>query len=169
MSTPTPIPTYTGNPNSHPPTTFPTSMTGTCLCTSIRVTIHDDELFTRPRGHLCHCANCRKVAGSYVASNLAIEKEKVVVEDKGGMLKVFKDFETGSGKCVERWFCGGCGNPIMSVAEMLPGMVILKMGIFPRIPEPECESFALHRHEWQGRHGDMTQYELTRGGKKFEE
>jgi hypothetical protein len=44
-------------------------------------------------------------------------------------------------------------------------MVILKMGIFPRIPEPECESFALHRHAWQGKHGDMTQFEILRGGK----
>jgi hypothetical protein len=56
-------------------------------------------------------------------------------------------------------------SPIMSVAEIYPTMVILKMGIFPRIPEPECESFALHRHAWQGKHGDMTQFEILRGGK----
>ncbi|KAJ4312422.1 hypothetical protein N0V94_007442 [Neodidymelliopsis sp. IMI 364377] len=80
-------PTYTGDPNSHAPTSFPTSLTSTCLCKSIRVTITDSELFTRPRGHLCHCANCRKVAGSYVSSNLAIEKEKVEVLDPKGVMK----------------------------------------------------------------------------------
>ena len=57
----------------------------------------------------------------------------------------------------------------MSIAEIYPNTVILKMGMFPWIPDPECESFALHRHSWQGKHGDMTQFEITRGGKKLGE
>jgi hypothetical protein len=57
----------------------------------------------------------------------------------------------------------------MSIAEIYPDMVIVKMGMFPRIPTPECESFAAHRHEWQGRHGDMVQFEIMRGGKKLGE
>ncbi|UPX11913.1 uncharacterized protein EKO05_0002497 [Ascochyta rabiei] len=157
--------TLTGNPNAHDISEFSTSLTSTCLCKAIRVTITDDELFTRPRGHLCHCANCRKVAGSYVSSNLAIEKEKVTVEDPQGAMKRYEDWDTGSGKKVERCFCGTCGNPIMSIAEILPTTVIVKMGMFPRIPKPECESFALHRHSWQGKHDGVTQYEIGRGGK----
>ncbi|KAG9200043.1 hypothetical protein G6514_007639 [Epicoccum nigrum] len=137
----------TGDPNSHDVSEFSSSLSATCLCRSIRVTIADDELFTRPRGHLCHCANCRKVAGSYVSANLAIEKEKVKVEDEKGTMK----------------------NPIMSIAEIFPTMVIVKMGMFPRIPQPECESFALHRHPWQGKHPDLVQYEIVRGGKKLGE
>ncbi|KAF2124441.1 hypothetical protein P153DRAFT_426471 [Dothidotthia symphoricarpi CBS 119687] len=160
---------YTGDPKSHDPAAFSTGMSTTCLCGSIRVTITDSELFTRKRGHLCHCANCRKVAGSYVASNLAIEKEKVEVEDPKAVLRRYADYATASGKCVTRCFCGVCGNPIMSLAEILPDMIILKMGIFPRIPQPECESFAAHRQEWQGTHGDMVQFEITRGGKKLGE
>jgi hypothetical protein len=102
--------TLTGNPNSHDPSSFAESLSATCLCGSIRVTITDSELFTRPRGHLCHCANCRKVAGSYVSSNLAIEKEKVEVKDERGTMKKYRDMATGSGKCVERCFCGECGK-----------------------------------------------------------
>ncbi|KAF3035551.1 hypothetical protein E8E12_003871 [Didymella heteroderae] len=151
----------TGDPNSHDLSKFSESLSSTCLCKSIRVTINDNELFTRPRGHLCHCANCRKVAGSYVSSNLAIEKEKVVVDDPKGVMKKYVDMETGSGKKVE--------SPIMSIAEIFPTMVIVKMGMFPRIPQPECESFALHRHPWQGKHGDLTQFEIVRGGKKLGE
>lgn len=60
-------------------------------------------------------------------------------------------------------------SPIMSIAEIFPTMVIVKMGMFPRIPQPECESFALHRHPWQGKHGDLTQFEIVRGGKKLGE
>lgn len=57
----------------------------------------------------------------------------------------------------------------MSRAEMLPAMTIVKMGMFPRIPQPESESFALHRHPWQGKHKDVTQYEIMRGGKTLGE
>lgn len=57
-----------------------------------------------------HCANCRKVSGSFVVSNLAIEKEKVTYDDKNGTLKVYEDRATGSGKCVKRLFCGACGS-----------------------------------------------------------
>jgi hypothetical protein len=60
-----------------------------------------------------------------------------------------------------------CFSPIMSIAEIFPTMVIV--GMFPRIPQPECESFALHRHDWQGKHADLVQYEIARGGKKLGE
>lgn len=137
------MPTYTGNPNTHPPSEFAQGMTGTCLCGTIRVTINDSELFTKPRGHLCHCANCRKVAGSYVASNLVIEKEKVEVVDggqgwsvferveagggkRGGMRK-YEDRETGSGKVVERWFCGGCGKYVFFSSCFFLFLLLLRL------------------------------------------
>ncbi|KAK8205510.1 hypothetical protein M8818_004879, partial [Zalaria obscura] len=104
------MPDLTGDPKQHPPSTFSTSLSGHCLCGSIAVTITDSELFTKRRGHLCHCANCRKVAGSYVSSNLVIEKDKVAIEDRNGTLKEFVDTETGSGNALSRFFCGTCGN-----------------------------------------------------------
>lgn len=103
-------PSFTGDPNSHDLAKFKDGMTAACLCGGIQVTIKDSELFTKKRGHLCHCSNCRKVAGSFVSSNLAIEKEKVVVEDPKGIMKRYKDYATASGKCVERCFCGNCGK-----------------------------------------------------------
>ncbi|KKY26691.1 putative glutathione-dependent formaldehyde-activating [Diplodia seriata] len=154
------MPELTGNPNQHPVSEFAQGMSGHCLCGSIHVTINDGELFTKRRGHLCHCANCRKVAGSYVAANLIIDADKVTVEDRDGTLKEFVDTQTGSGQPLGRWFCGTCGNPIRSVVPSRKGKVILKMGIFPRIPAPECESFALHRHDWQGVHEGVDQYKI---------
>lgn len=100
----------TGDPNAHAPTKFQDGMSGTCLCGSITVTINDSELFTKKRGHLCHCANCRKVAGSYVASNLLIEQEKVTIQDRDGTLKVYEDKETLSGNPVYRSFCSTDGK-----------------------------------------------------------
>lgn len=41
------------------------------------------------------------------------------------------------------------------------------MGMFPRIPEPEAESFALHRHPWQGEHANVDQYKIKTFGEKL--
>lgn len=57
----------------------------------------------------------------------------------------------------------------MSIAAIYPALVIVKMGMFPRIPTPECESFALHRHPWQGKHEGLTQYAIVRGGETLGE
>ena len=108
------MPPYTGDPKQHDIEEFKESITGSCLCGSISVTITDSELFTRPRGHLCHCANCRKVAGSYVASNLVIEEDKVKIEDRDGTLKVYEDKATGSGNPVYRSFCSVDGKYVAS-------------------------------------------------------
>ncbi|GAB7347434.1 hypothetical protein MBLNU459_g4353t1 [Dothideomycetes sp. NU459] len=163
------MPELTGDPKRHHPSKFSESLTGTCLCGSIQVTINDNELFTRRRGHLCHCANCRKVAGSYVASNLVIEEDKVKIEDRNGTLKEFIDKDTGSGNALSRFFCGTCGNPIKSVTPLYAGKVVIKMGMFPRIPDPEFETFGDHRHPWQGKHDDVVQFKVRMGGEKLNE
>ena len=59
-------------------------------------------------------------------------------------------------------------SPIKSVARMRPGKVIVKMGIFPRISKPECETFANHRHEWQGKHDGLDRYKIQIFGDKME-
>lgn len=104
------MPELTGDPKQHHESKFSENLVGTCLCGSIQITITDNELFSKPRGHLCHCANCRKSSGSYAASNLVIETEKVKVEDRKGTLKEYIDTATGSGKDLSRFFCSNCGG-----------------------------------------------------------
>ena len=59
-------------------------------------------------------------------------------------------------------------SPVKSVTPNYPGKVIVKMGMFPRIPQPEMETFADHRHDWQGTHEGVTQFKIKMGGEKFE-
>ncbi|KAF2678808.1 hypothetical protein K458DRAFT_490910 [Lentithecium fluviatile CBS 122367] len=168
---PTPPPPknpFTGDPKQHPDSSFAEGITGTCLCGSISVRINAD-IFTTPAAYICHCANCRKVSGSYAAPNLRMDKDKVEITDTRGTMKRFDDYATGSGNPVHRFFCGVCGSPIKSESERLAGKYILKMGIFPRIPKPVFESFAEHRHEWQGLHPDVVQYATVIEGKKLGE
>lgn len=109
------MPTLTGDPKQHDPSSFAAEgMTGSCLCGSIRVTITAKDLFSKPRGHLCSCANCRKVAGSYIASNMLLDTSEVKIEDRDGTLKYYDDKATGSGNSVFRYFCsvdGKCVEP----------------------------------------------------------
>lgn len=59
-------------------------------------------------------------------------------------------------------------SPIKSESENLPGKVILKMGVFPRIPVPEMEGFDLHRHPWEPLCEGTVRYKLVRGGEAIE-
>lgn len=84
-------------------------MNGTCLCKAVKVSVKDSNLFkAQRRGHICHCSNCRKVAGGIFGVNLTIEQEKVTIEGEDNLTR-YDDPETLSGKPVSRFFCKTCG------------------------------------------------------------
>jgi hypothetical protein len=127
------MPQLTGDPKQHDPASLASSMTGSCLCGSIRVTItaKEQDLFSKPRGHLCSCANCRKVAGSYIASNMLLDTDEVQLEDRDGTLKYYDDKATGSGNSVYRYFCERDGKYVwllgvggLYVVLLLTGCVV---------------------------------------------
>jgi hypothetical protein len=100
----------TGDPGVYRTSSFAEGISGTCLCKSITVTITDPELFTKRRGHLCHCGNCRKLSGSFASSNLIIDEVRVNIVDRQGTLKKYIDGDTGSGVPVHRFFCSTCAK-----------------------------------------------------------
>lgn len=51
-----------------------------------------------------------------------------------------------------------------SQTELYPGKVVVKMGMFPRIPQPEAEAFGSHKHEWQGKHDGVPVYKIKWAG-----
>lgn len=105
-------------------------MEGTCLCKAVAVKVTDDNLFgSQRRGHICHCKNCRKVAGGIFGTNLIIENEKVEFPKGKDGIKRYDDPETLSGTPVQRYFCGTCGVPIMSISPLYVGKTILKLGL----------------------------------------
>jgi len=123
-------------------------MEGSCLCHAVSVKVNDSDLFgTQRRGHLCHCKNCRKVAGGVFGANLTIEEEKVEFPKGKDNISRYDDPETTSGTPVQRYFCRTCGvcvhqcecgkqgadltrcRPIMSMTPVFPGKIILKLGL----------------------------------------
>jgi hypothetical protein len=59
-------------------------------------------------------------------------------------------------------------SPIKSVTSLYPGKVILKLGIFPKIPVPEWESFASQRQSWEKPIDGCVQYKTKSLGEKLE-
>lgn len=104
------MPELTGDPKQHNLNQLNDGMTGTCLCGSVTVHIKEKGLFDKPRGHLCYCSNCRKVAGSYVASNLLLDANSVEITDRDGTLKTYIDKASASGNAVSRTFCSVDGK-----------------------------------------------------------
>ncbi|KAI7778504.1 hypothetical protein LA080_002108 [Diaporthe eres] len=143
-------------------------MEGECLCKAVKVRVKDDELFSgRRRGHICHCANCRKVAGGIFGANLLIEESKVEFPNGKDGLKVYVDSDTLSGTPLNRCFCGTCGCPIFSQTPLYKDMIILKLGIYSDVPEPEWESFVKDKQSWEKPVEGTIQYKGKSKGEKM--
>ena len=93
---------------------------GGCLCGKVRYSADAEPAFVG----VCHCKNCQKQAGTAFSIVLAIPNAALSMQ---GTLKTFSD-RGDSGKAVDRRFCPECGSPILSEAEALPGLAILKAG-----------------------------------------
>ncbi|KAK5017691.1 hypothetical protein LTR39_001405 [Cryomyces antarcticus] len=135
-------------------------MEGTCNCGAVWIKVNDPNLFgSNRRGHICHCTNCKKTAGSDYATNLTIETEKVTITGEEN-LSVYSDPRTGSGTPVD--------SPIKSMTPLYKGKTVLKLGIFPQIPNPEWESFVVNRQSWGKPLEGATYYKTKSMGEKVE-
>jgi hypothetical protein len=97
-----------------------TGVSGGCLCGRVSYQTSAD-----PQAVIaCHCSNCRKQSGAAFSFNLLFKAGDYT---QTGETKVYPDIGD-SGKHVFRHFCGDCGSPINSQAELMPGFVIVKAG-----------------------------------------
>lgn len=65
-------------------------------------------------------------------------------------------------------FADYCTSPIKSVTPLYAGKTVLKLGIFPKIPTPEWESFASQRQSWEVPLEGTIQYKTKSGGEKMD-
>ena len=147
------MPPLTGDPTSYPLSDFEEGMTGTCLCGAVTITINQKDLFTKPNGHVCHCANCRKSSGSMASNVFMLPSKSVTVSDPKGYWKNYMDSATGSGRTIPRGFCSNCGSVLGAVPDEntraeWAEYAFVSVGLFPRMPVPEYELFTKHRHDW---------------------
>lgn len=59
-------------------------------------------------------------------------------------------------------------SPIKSVTPLYEGKTVLKLGIFPKIPTPEWESFTEGKQEWEKTLEGSVLYKGKSFGEKME-
>ncbi|EXJ71439.1 uncharacterized protein A1O5_05247 [Cladophialophora psammophila CBS 110553] len=118
---------------------------GQCNCGAIQVSV-DDDAAEKSQPIFCHCSNCRRQSGALGTYVSMYPDADVTIT---GSPKDYEDRSTDSGTLLHRWFCGACGCPIMSTSERLPGMKIIKMGLFDKIHKPNAEIYCKNKNEWE--------------------
>lgn len=75
----------------------------------------------------------------------------------------FRD-EGDSGMPVWRHFCNNCGSPVFTVAESMPGIIIVKVGTLDDASnlQPAIEVYAKHAAKWLLPLADVIRFEYAR-------
>lgn len=82
---------------------------GGCLCGAVRYEVRGPALQTT----LCHCEDCRRASGAPVVAWTFF---------RGGALEWTRGEPASIGHADRvRWFCAGCGTPLLFVDPSLPG------------------------------------------------
>jgi hypothetical protein len=115
-----------------------------CLCGGIALS------YTGPIGpaNYCHCEDCRRANGS--AFNIGVRVERKGLEVRATTeLRGYK-YLSGSGKEIERCFCGRCGSPIFTLHPVKPEYAWVKAGIIndPKVVKPAYENWVRDKVEW---------------------
>ncbi|CAF3859927.1 unnamed protein product [Rotaria sp. Silwood1] len=98
----------------------------------------------------CHYEGIRD-DWKYIAS--VIDRLKLFIffaVTAAGTLKILFDAPDilKGGVTVQRAFCGNCDGPICSTTPSLPGVQIVKLGLFDEIPKPSMEVYCKTRRSW---------------------
>ncbi len=102
------------------------ALKGSCLCGSVSYTASADPVMVAA----CHCKDCQKQTGTTYSVIVGVPADSV---DMNGDLKTYTT--TGeSSKAVNRQFCGNCGSPVVTDAEVAPGLVFIKAGTLDEAP-----------------------------------
>ena len=127
-------------------------MSGGCLCGQVRYSAEAEPAFVG----VCHCRNCQKQAGSAFSIVVAITKRAFSVE---GRLKTYTD-HGDSGKAVSRRFCPECGSPILSEAEALPDLAVIKAGTLDDTSwlKPTMEIYCDSAQNWVRLGGNLQRF-----------
>lgn len=117
-------------------------MRGQCLCGTIRYSVSAEPDVVA----ICHCRACQRQSGSAYSVVCVIAADAYVQSGETRFFTAMGD----SGWPVHRHFCPGCGSPIISVADAIPGKVIVKSGTLDNIHclKPIAEVYCDNALSW---------------------
>ena len=109
------------------------SMTGGCLCGSVRYEVTGEPALTG----VCHCRDCQKQTGT--SFSIVMGLPAGALKTSGALASFVTHGVSGHG--VDRFFCGKCGSPVYSNVGAMPGVVFLKAGT---LDDPSALSPTVH-------------------------
>jgi hypothetical protein len=125
---------------------------GSCLCRQVRFEIHGEirDIVC------CHCSECRKAQGSAFATNGVVEEAEFRVVAGEHLLS---SYEPSPGYA--KFFCSGCGSPVISKDRRKPGVVRVRLGtIDSDIRErPMAHIFVGSRANWEEACDSIPEYD----------
>ena len=112
--------------------------TGSCLCGDTKYSVDGSVVGE----FICHCSDCKKQTASAfsVVAGFPADTFKWLNKDHVKQYVTHGD----SGGDVKRFFCGKCGSPLFSDADVTPGVFWVKIGTLddPSWVEPGIEVYA---------------------------
>jgi hypothetical protein len=115
-----------------------------CLCGGIKLS-YSGKLGP---ANYCHCEDCRRANGSAFNIGVRVERKDLAVKSTTD-LRSYKSVG-GSGREIERCFCGTCGSPIFTLHPDKPEFAWVKAGIIqsPDIVKPAYENWIKDKVKW---------------------
>jgi hypothetical protein len=115
-----------------------------CLCGGIRLSYSGK---IGPSNY-CHCEDCRRVTGSAFNIGVRVDRKDLKVNATAEM-RSYK-YVSSSGREIERYFCGTCGSPMLTLHPAKPEYAWVKAGIInqPDIVNPTYENWIKDKVKW---------------------
>lgn len=123
-------------------TAAPVEVTGGCLCKAVRYRAMAAPIATR----LCWCRVCQFLAAGNATANVCFRTESFTVE---GKLTDYRSIAE-SGNVMHRKFCGVCGTPMFSEAEVRPHLIFVRAGTLddPTVARPSMTAWTSQAPAW---------------------
>jgi hypothetical protein len=125
---------------------------GGCLCGQVRYTANADPAFTG----VCHCTTCQKESGT--AFNVVVAVPQAALSIQGSPKTYTKKGD--SGREIVSKFCPNCGSTILSEAEIMPGISIVRAGTLDDTSwlQPSMEIYCDSAQPWVKLGGDLKRF-----------
>ena len=123
---------------------------GSCLCRAVCFTLSGSVTAVR----YCHCANCRKFAGTSPAAWGMAQTTQLKITTLDS--KIGK-YNSGRGS---RCFCSNCGSPLWFESIEHPKMLAIPLGVLDndRLPAPEQHIWTQSNPSWCSINDDLPQH-----------
>ena len=115
---------------------------GGCLCRSVRYEVTAPPIMTR----VCWCRVCQYLGAGSATVNVAFPSAACTIT---GELHDFRSV-ADSGNVMHRRFCGTCGTPMFSEAQIRPHLIFVRAGSLddPNLVHPSATIWTSRAPEW---------------------